>query len=139
MCHYCRPSTSGAAVSKPLKSKSHSNAVDRPHSSAQGQPRSKSSTSIKSRVPKVDPIRVDIDATVQRIEKHLDDIVTSPGGGEGDISDYHGDDHYHGDDILPESAEDMGPGTFVHNILTYHLLTMHMCVLRHLNNYCINT
>ena len=130
MCHYCRPSTSGAAVSKSLKSRSHSNAVVRPRSSAQGHPHSKPSTSQhKSRVPKsglvipqVDPIQIDIDATVQRLERHLDDIDTSAGGGEGDVGGYHGDD------ILPEAAEDMGPGTsYVYcNCFVTHVYSLHI-------------
>ena len=51
------------------------------------------------------PIRVDIDCTVQRLER---EVVTP--GDEGQEEDEFG---YHGDDILPTAAEGMGPGKYM--------------------------
>ena len=55
--------------------------------------------------PQVAPIRVDIDRTVQRLER---EVVTP--GDEGQEEDEFG---YHGDDILPTAAEGMGPGKYM--------------------------
>ena len=56
-------------------------------------------------IPQVAPIRVDIDRTVQRLER---EVVTP--GDEGQEEDEFG---YHGDDILPTAAEGMGPGKYM--------------------------
>ena len=56
---------------------------------------------VTTAIPLVDPISVEIDRTVQRLEAEL---VTSEGGGETtNLS-------YRGDDVMPEAAEGMGPG-----------------------------
>ena len=56
-------------------------------------------------IPQVDPISVDIDRTVQRLERQL---VSQEGGGQQEEEEL----TYQGDDILPEAAEGMGPGKY---------------------------
>ena len=55
-------------------------------------------------IPKVVPISMDIDRTVQRLERE----VVTPGGGGQEEEEF----SYHGDDILPMAAEGMGPGKY---------------------------
>lgn len=57
-------------------------------------------------IPQVDPISVDIDRTVQRLERQL---VSQEGGGQREEEEL----SYQGDDILPEAAEGMGPGKYI--------------------------
>ena len=56
-------------------------------------------------VPLVEPISVDLERAVQKMEQNLDSEMRSSGdkvmGAESG---------YHGDNIIPEAAEDMGPG-----------------------------
>jgi hypothetical protein len=70
-------------------------------------------------------IRLDLDDTVQRLEKEMDDVtITSPnsvvGAGArgvvavGGIASSMRVDSFHDDDILPEAAEHMGSGTASH-------------------------
>ena len=47
-------------------------------------------------------LTANFDRTVHRVERHLEQKSLGGGGGE--------QFGYHGDDILPEAAEDMGPG-----------------------------
>ena len=55
-------------------------------------------------ISRVQPITIDVENTVQRIEKALvDDGGTSLPGGEVIYG-------YHDDDVLPETAQDMGSG-----------------------------
>ena len=64
-------------------------------------------------------IRLDLDETVQQLEKEIDDItITSPSraaGGRGAVAiggvESMRVDSFHDDDILPEAAEHMGSGT----------------------------
>ncbi len=67
-------------------------------------------------------IRLDLDDTVQRLEKEMDDVtITSPssiaGTGArgvdtvGGIASFMRVDSFHDDDILPGAAEHMGSGT----------------------------
>ena len=56
-----------------------------------------------------EPISADVERAVLRAEQNLDAVERNSdtgrvGAGSG----------YHGNDILPEAAEEMGPGTYVH-------------------------
>ena len=71
-------------------------------------------------IPQVDPISVDIDRTVQRLERQL---VNQEGGGQREEEEL----SYQGDDILPEAAEGMGTGKYS---TTYYTDLFFFCVVR---------
>lgn len=93
--HVCvlRPKTTSGPT---IRSKLNSRQTQRPQTVGLSEDRLSGGV-----MSQVQPISIDVENTVQKLEKALVD-----NSGEGEVANQ----SYHGDDILPEAAQDMGSG-----------------------------